>query len=592
MLGDIGSACTSVVTEYRQKKAEHTDPITIEVEYLSAPGVRELIKELLWSYRQLFLPGVESSETSEQDYNRYMRESEQAWSALHAAFKHKRQFTQKYAQDMSDGASERITDQLIEWARQTEWPRGGADGFWTSTAQTAEECVEHTKLFMQDKFWPFTKIIRVYLDSQVLKTGVVLADLPGLQDTNLARVRATQDYLIKCDNIMIVAKISRAITDQSLKSSLFYVLSRHVPTEWEESGTQRLKVAVVCTKSEVIGPRSFTLLRVINTVNQEINLRTARIEFCGPDKAVSLNTMTRLDNEINIAKAAGDRLKKKTAKKQQELLLIRARNEHVKENLQNVYSSEMNGRKLDVFCVSNKWYEKYCPKGNTDFVDASGIPELRRFCHTLTADAQFNEARHFLRSRLSALLNTLDLWATSSLDKQDEIAELDGSVYARVKELRDQMPGLVESFRQDFSRCFQEQIMTFFGRRDQHWDQAASKEGLRWTTWHWTQYNAWCLNNGDHQTLKRGHENWNAKIIWKMRMELEGQWDLVEDEVSEVFSALLDGAKSLLDSFKSSLHDSIPLQRVGPIVQSVAVQIENLDYRMSREERAFLAEVR
>ncbi|CAJ0551485.1 Ff.00g114150.m01.CDS01 [Fusarium sp. VM40] len=572
--GDIGSACTSVVTEYRQKKAGHTDPITIDVEYLSGLEIRELIKELLWSYRQLFLPGVESSETSEQDYNRYMRQSEQAWSALHAAFKHKRQFTQRFAQDMSDGALERITNQLIEWSREIEWPTSGADGFWTSTAQTAEECVEQTKLFMQDKFWPFTKIIRVYLNSQVLKTGVVLADLPGLQDTNLARVRATQDYLIKCDNILIVAKISRAITDQSLKSSLFYVLSRHMPTEWEQSGTQRLNVSVVCTKSE------------------EINLRTARLEFCGPNHSISNETMTRLDDEINSAKNAGDRTKKKAAKKKQELLLVQARNEHVKRNLQSVYSSEMNGRTLDVFCVSNKWYEKYCPKGNTEFVEASGIPGLRRFCHTVTADAQLNEAKHFLRSRLSALLNTLDLWASSSLQKQDEIEEPDDSIHTTLTELIGQMPSLVNTFQQDFMTCFREQIMTFFGRRDQHWDQAATKESLVWTTWHWTQYNAWCLNNGVHETLKRGHENWNAKIIWKMRMELEGQWDLVEEEVCDVFEALLNDAKSRLESFKSSLYDSLPQLLVEPIVESVTVQIGNLEYCMGREQRQLSAEVR
>ncbi|CAG2005293.1 unnamed protein product [Fusarium graminearum] len=591
--GDIGSACTSVVTEYRQKKAEHITPITIDVEYLSALEIRELIKELLWSYRQLFLPGVESNEVSEQDYNRYMRQSEQAWSALHAAFKHKKQFTQSFAQDMSDGALERITDQLIEWTREIEWPTGGVDGFWTSTAQTSEECVEKTKFFMQDKFWPFTKIIRVYLNSQVLKTGVVLADLPGLQDTNLARVGATQDYLIKCDNILIVAKISRAITDQSLKSSLFYVLSRHMPMEWEQSGTQRLNVSVVCTKSE------------------EINLRTARLEFCGPNHSISTETMTYLDEEINSAKCTGDRSRKKAAKKKQELLLVQARNEHVKRNLQSVYSSEMNGRTLDVFCVSNKWYEKYCPKGNAQFVEASGIPDLRRFCHSVTADAQFSEAKHFLSSRLSALLNTLDLWACSSLQKQDEIEQPDDSVYTRVTELIDQMSDVVDTFKQDFTTCFQEQIMTFFSRRDQHWDEAASKEGSVWTTWHWSnladkpaslerhnpnsftaQYNAWCLNNGVHQTLKRGHENWNAKIIWKMRMELEGQWDLVEEEVSDVFAALLDGVKSRLESFKSSLYDSLPQFRVEPIVESVTVQIGNLEYRMNREKRQFSAEVR
>ncbi len=93
----------------------------------------------------------------------------------------------------------------------------------------------------------------IYLSAQVLKTGVVLADLPGksftqvrrraflrhgltvhppfagLQDTNLARVKATQDYLMRCNNIFIVAKISRAITDQSLQTSLFKVLS-HKPS--------------------------------------------------------------------------------------------------------------------------------------------------------------------------------------------------------------------------------------------------------------------------------------------------------------------------------------------------------------------------
>lgn len=54
--------------------------------------------------------------------------------------------------------------------------------------------------------------------------------------------------------MFVVAKISRAITDQSLQSSLFDVLTRHVPVEWEESAGTRLKVSVVCTRSEVLNP--------------------------------------------------------------------------------------------------------------------------------------------------------------------------------------------------------------------------------------------------------------------------------------------------------------------------------------------------
>ena len=75
--------------------------------------------------------------------------------------------------------------------------------------------------------------------------------MSGLQDTNLARVRATQNYLLTCDHIFVVANISRAITDQSLKSSLYHVLAKHVPNEWETSAGRYLNVAVVCTRIDV-----------------------------------------------------------------------------------------------------------------------------------------------------------------------------------------------------------------------------------------------------------------------------------------------------------------------------------------------------
>lgn len=75
--------------------------------------------------------------------------------------------------------------------------------------------------------------------------------MTGLHDTNLARVKATQDYLLRCDKILIVTKIGRAITDQSLKTTLFAAVSRHIPVEWDASVGQKLKLAVVCTSAEV-----------------------------------------------------------------------------------------------------------------------------------------------------------------------------------------------------------------------------------------------------------------------------------------------------------------------------------------------------
>jgi hypothetical protein len=158
--GDIGAACTSVVTEYRHKTKDHTAPITIEVEYLTNAEIEEQIKELLWKYRQIFLPGVREDEVNARDYVRYERESEQAWSALEAAFDHRSEFSAQNLQDMTEGALESMTQKLIDWSKELQWPDGGENGRWVSTASNAEECCEKTNMFMQDQFWPFTKIIR------------------------------------------------------------------------------------------------------------------------------------------------------------------------------------------------------------------------------------------------------------------------------------------------------------------------------------------------------------------------------------------------------------------------------------------------
>lgn len=73
---------------------------------------------------------------------------------------------------------------------------------------------------MENGLWPLTNIVRIFLDAQVLKSGVILADLPGYRDINLARVKKAQQYLISCDEVFIVARINRAVTDQSVKESI------------------------------------------------------------------------------------------------------------------------------------------------------------------------------------------------------------------------------------------------------------------------------------------------------------------------------------------------------------------------------------
>jgi hypothetical protein len=70
------------------------------------------------------------------------------------------------------------------------------------------------------------------------------------------------------------------------------------------------------------------------------------------------------------------------------------------------------------------------------------------------------------------------------------------------------------------------------------------------------QYNAWCRNNGDYYTAKRGSVNWNQELIWKMRSELEYQWDILEEEVPRVFDELLETLSTGLEDLKSHIKST------------------------------------
>ncbi|KAM4054595.1 dynamin family protein [Hirsutella rhossiliensis] len=551
--GDTGSACTSVITEYRQKLPSHTAPICIEAEYLSQDEIEDALSELLYSYRQLHMPGVTSDETSREEYREYEQESAQAWSALEAAFKHHHGFSQHFLKDTTEGAFGRVKDQLIRWSYDIDWPAGGETGVWKGTAGTSHECLEQTDVFMGDKYWPFTKVIRIYLDTQILRTGVVLADLPGLQDTNLARVRATQDYMMRCNNVFVVANIARAITDQSLKSSLYSALSRNVPFEWEDSGAKAMNVAVVCTRIE------------------DINMDRARQEFCGPGKRVDPSVIEQLERNIAEAKEAGDKARKKDLKKRREILFIQARNDHVKEGLRSAYARKVPGGRLDVFCVSNKWYETNSAKGNAHLVSVSGVPEIRRFCHQITADAQLREARYFIESSLFGLLNSLEMKFKGLSVEHEHRAlsrELKETAQARLDETAQSAAEAIQKLARDFLCCFEEQISALL-----------------------TQFNAWCRRNGDHATAGRPREDWNSQIIWKMRQEQEFQWSLVQDGVRDVFRDALQSIKRLLNDLKSSLTSLAPAEFRSLLEDGIASRINDLGFKINMAREGFARDI-
>src|SRR4051812_17682503 len=91
-----------------------------------------------------------------------------------------------------------------------------------------------------------------------------------------------------------------------------------------------------------------------------------------------------------------------------------ARNNHVQRRLLESYGKKLPNGRLKIFCVSNKVYNTYTKKGDDVWVEASGIPRLRQFCYSIPAEARLAEAEHFLQSKVSNLLNRMQLWLVST----------------------------------------------------------------------------------------------------------------------------------------------------------------------------------
>jgi hypothetical protein len=52
------------------------------------------------------------------------------------------------------------------------------------------------------------------------------------------------------------------------------------------------------------------------------------------------------------------------------------------------------------------------------------------------------------------------------------------------------------------------------------------------------QYNAWCWNDGDHKTPKRGKVNWNSELCEPIRNDLDDVLDEMQRRSEEVLNDL------------------------------------------------------
>lgn len=120
------------------------------------------------------------------------------------------------------------------------------------------------------EFWPLIKVVRIFTKANALSTGVVIVDLPGVQDSNAARAAVAQNYMKACTGLWIVAPINRAVDDKTAKSLLGDSFKRQLKYDGIYSA-----VTFICSKTDDI---SVTEAAESLSIESDISASWSKIE--------------------------------------------------------------------------------------------------------------------------------------------------------------------------------------------------------------------------------------------------------------------------------------------------------------------------
>ncbi|RYO90874.1 hypothetical protein DL766_001625 [Monosporascus sp. MC13-8B] len=532
-----GTACTCAVTEYL---FHNRDDFIIQVDYFPLDELKRQFEELLRAYRDYqSLPGNSRGrdEDDEDDNNRrrLQRKADLAKGTLRASFKERLEQTPSVLSSMP---FEHAVETMVEWASQLLPRQGGQESF-----RTVEGCSARLRELSSESddslpnggsrpCWPFIQKLRVYLKAYILSKGLIITDLPGLRDLNSARKAITERYVRQCHQILVVAKIDRAITDESIKE-IFELASR----------ANLSNIDVICTRSEEIQMQEArhdwpAERATIEEMQKEIDADTDEIDSLREEIVEYEQDLTNLtqEEERELMRLRRDchRAERSRETHKFELLrhIVELRNDKVSDRLREEYRNYPIARTMKTFCVSNKLYWENRGKPATaalPYLKLSGILELRRYCIGIVAESRLRATREFIRDEIPAFLGSVELWvdagsSNASAERRQRILDAVSAVQRELDELKSPVSQL-NNVSRTLGEEFNSQIHLRMGQSGPQWTVDARRASLYWQGWSHPSYTAFCSNYGEHSTAKMGYHCWNEEAMEGMKGDMSAVWD-------------------------------------------------------------------
>ncbi|KAE9987174.1 hypothetical protein EG328_003643 [Venturia inaequalis] len=586
--GDSGEAETQKPTEYQQKKDRHCGAVTGEIILYSVQETLQILKESLHVFRlSLYL------EDEAEEYD--IKEAAQAaLNELTTFFGSRTSLTEHFLSDLSEGAEERILGQLHSWFHQISWPENDCLG--VETADTPSPVHASIRTYENNRFWPFVKVIRFYLDSPLLALGVVLVDLPGVQDANRARSKMADAYLHHCQMVFVVAEIKRVIASEQVKKKMDKIVSGNVSLDVEHPG-KYIRTAIVCTKSDEIDlksgrrkmeqhgePRAFAqLVELEKRIAKQETLKTAAsnevTNALAKIKKIRQNRkaawMINFKSQFASAKAAqvkaaaGLRRCKKQLermKAEKKAQLIQFRTGWVPKRLCQMYPASNSNQRLEVFCIDNDTYAKAAEKDNHIGVQSSGIKNLRRYCYQAAAESKLRAANNFITKRIPNLLNSMKLQIEKNRPKTSSKSHATIKFRKTVDAIRSKIHQYEAKSKLERTDSLQGKIVNVAISAVPKWTRKGKREARGWSGWHWSTYKSACLHDGCHYTRRQGNFDWNSDLGSEMQKVLETPWTEVTGTAVNSHDTCL-----LADELRRA-HSQIQ-EYLGEIVRATEVRL-------------------
>ncbi|KAF1811517.1 hypothetical protein P152DRAFT_459457 [Eremomyces bilateralis CBS 781.70] len=563
-------ACTCVVTEFHY---HNRNDFVAVVDYFNEAEITDHFRELLNGYRRYYLHRDEDSKD----------DAVLARDTFLAAFEpHLRQSEALLLEvDM-----ETALNTLLLWAKKLDTPLrdGDINARRRYESPTPKECSMQLKKFISSSnpdrgvVWPFIRKISIYLKAYILSQGLVLADLPGLKDTNSARVKITETYVRSCDEIFAICEIRRAVSDQGVQDVLQLAKRANVRN-----------TGIICTQSEVIyedeaacdlrGGDAATLKRLMEerheVANQIGDIKQDLKDIEGKPNGISVGDVPEL-NQLNTEKKSLEAEKERLELKLKSHLMV-TRNLDVKGKLATQQHEEFPSIEQKVFCVSSKDYWTYRGKSREKaqpYMDLSGIPMVRRHCISIVAQSQLRAAKEFMEKEIPVLLGSIKIWVQSGTQKigAERRATIRNMLDEVDRELQEKlsMPGSsLRKTSQLMKQEFKEHISEIMRNQSPLWSSAAGKASMDWNGWHFSTYTAFCRNYGDHSTGAVPYRRcWNDEAMAVMVARMDSPWDMLRQRLTSLNNQSGELIREAMDGVIQSLSTNadIPSETVETLI--------------------------